>query len=92
MAAVEDFFDPENKIDSKRIVEERRRKLLCKNAIDTFKDNFEKNYNSTELGKLEKQKKQIKAAIKERDAKADAYEGSDSFEAYRYKKLLKVAY
>ncbi|MBE2167820.1 MULTISPECIES: T6SS effector BTH_I2691 family protein [unclassified Cobetia] len=66
LAAVEDFFHPGEDESSKRLGEERRRKLLCKQAIDAFQKNFERSYDAS-------QKSEIEAPLKKAKKKREDY-------------------
>lgn len=72
LAAVEDFFDPGE--GKKQISDERRRKLLCKQAIDAFQKNFERSYQQSTEKSLQDA---IDTAKKNKEEYLESVQGED---------------
>ncbi|TKD64157.1 hypothetical protein FBG13_02445 [Cobetia marina] len=90
LAAVDDFFHPGEDLASKKMGEERKRKMLCKQAIDKFHKNFELLYPIAKLKEANSNISKLKKEISERDSALDMKIEAEADEDRReYYKSLK---
>lgn len=72
LASIDDFFDPKEGVNKEKVGEERRRIMLCKQAIEAFQENFERSY------KLSEQSEKKDAVSEKREEKQKYIDDNES--------------